>query len=545
MPVPNANPEFRQHLSAEQAASVDQAITQGKPVNTQEMAVRNILQTYESPEIALQNLANGKALKEARIDELDKVKTAGTGFTVAEQEEYNQLARQFRGDEQLERALPKAFEQARIDRIIDYHQKPLEELEADVKALTLRYAEKENAAKAAKKTYGAGSPELSDAIAERNRAKSLLQEAEQPFNEKSKPAQEQSAQQATAQREQQRLQEEKRVKDQRVELEGMDVDLLGSEIDRLETEDQRLQQLLTDRQTAGAGEDELNEIRTSIARVQERSTEADRIYGNKLTKETESIDKDVALENEESLVNRATVPQLSAIIHEKTLRVNDMRDQLDDFRDQLDNPPAGQTPQQRREIQRQYREVIKRVQREESMLRLNQDALYKSDKEFRDLDPKGRAEELAKIAEGIDIDDYDRDDINAILLAGGNPSKEELAAWTKQTIVELTQHGRENLDMGQLNAILTVRPELCMAIAQGFKNSRAARELQRREMPNNWEKIWDFAARHPSWLMMLLAIVAGTAGAAAIAVGPGLGVAAGAAGVGGGAFGVSRRRNWG
>ena len=179
------------------------------------------------------------------------------------------------------------------------------------------------------------------------------------------------------------------------------------------------------------------------------------------------------------------------------------------------------------------------------MLKLNQDALYKSNKEFRNMKPEEKAAELVRIGDEIDMTNFDRDDINARLLAGENPTKEELAAWNKQTIAELVEHGRENLDMGQLQTILTMRPELCKAIAEGFKNSRAARELRRNELPNNWEKIWDFAARHPSWLMMLLAIVAGTAGAAAIAVGPGLGVAAGAAGVGGGAFGVSRRRSGG
>ena len=508
------------------------------------MALRNILQTYENPADALQDLANGKATMEVRINELDQRRQQAGNLTQVEQQEYDQLARRFRGNEQLERSLPGAFQQAHADKISDYQTKDIRELAADVTALASRQQQAEEAVRAARAAHGTNSQEYRDAEARRNRARSFRQEAEQIYNARNQPNVEAVAQLAASQREEQRQQEETRVNAQRQELEEHDIRWLRNEQARLDTQITELTARRANRVAAGASAQELAEIDRDIARAQERNTEADRILGDKLAGATEAIDKDVALQNEKSFVERSTSEDLRTAIEDRTQNVNNLWDQIEAWRAELNDPAAGLNPAQRRDIQNQLYDATERLQREETMLKLNQEALYKSNKEFRGMKPNERAEELAKIGQELDMTDFDRNDINARLLAGENVTKEEMAAWAKLTVAELVEHGRGNLHMDQLNRIFAMRPELRLTVADGIANSEQGRAFLREHFPNNWEKILDFARRHPSWLILLLAILAGAAGAVAVATGPGLGVAAGAAGLGGGAIGVTRPRSY-
>ena len=51
-----------------------------------------------------------------------------------------------------------------------------------------------------------------------------------------------------------------------------------------------------------------------------------------------------------------------------------------------------------------------------------------------------------------------------------------------------------------------------------------------------------FAKKNPAWLMVILAILAGTGAVVAAATVPAVGIGVGAAGAGGGAFGASRKK---
>ncbi|KKU56520.1 MAG: hypothetical protein UX79_C0031G0005 [candidate division WWE3 bacterium GW2011_GWB1_47_11] len=61
-------------------------------------------------------------------------------------------------------------------------------------------------------------------------------------------------------------------------------------------------------------------------------------------------------------------------------------------------------------------------------------------------------------------------------------------------------------------------------------------------MPSGWEKMLSFAKKNPAWLMVILAILAGTGAVVAAATVPAVGIGVGAAGAGGGAFGASRKK---
>jgi len=541
-PNPNVSAEFKQHLSSEQAVSVEQAVQQGKPVNTQEMALRNILSTHENPEDALQDLASGRATMEARWNILDQNKQAGGGLMQVDREEYDRLEKQIKGNQQLEASIPRAYRQVHADQITDYRQKPLEELSADVSGLAMKQTQAEDAVREARRTNGSASQEYRDAVAGRNRARGLRQEAEQIYNERNQPNVEAAAKTAAEQGKAERDAEESRLKQQRAELEGLDVGDLRGEITRLGSQETDLQVKRVDRVAAGAGAKEIAEIDQDIIRTQERNGEADRILGDKLTRATEDIDKGVAKTAEESFAERATSTQLLDEIAIRQGTADQLRVNVELLRDQLDNPAL--TAAQRRDLQNQLYDTTQNLQREEVVLKLYQGEISKSNKEFRAMDADGRAEQLVKLADELDISHYNREDINARLLAGENVTKEELAAWSKLTVGELAQHGRGNFNMGELNRILASKPELRVAVASGIANDARSREFLRQNFPNNWEKVLDFAKKNPGLLMLLLAILAGTAGVAALAVGPGLGVAAGAAGIGAGGFGATRPRNY-
>lgn len=524
-PNPNVSAEFRHHLSAEQAASTEAAITAGRPVDTRGEVLRNILQAYEEPSAALQALADGRATMEVRWSQLETIKNAG-GLGQQQREEYERLERQIKGNQLLEASVPTAYQRQGAEELISYQTMEMPELAGVVNNLKERQQQANAARDAARRAAGPGyatNPDYMRANAAAQAIRTRLQQAENVFNQRDQPnrdAQAQRQQEATrqvaAQREQERQAEEARVRAQREELERLDVRGLRNEITRLGTQVTDLQARRTARAAAGVGAEELAEIDRDIARAQERNTAADRILGNKLTVATEDINADSTLAAENNFIARATNVQILDEIRVREGTANDLRTNLENFRDEYDDPVT--TPVRKRELENIMYDTVQQLRREEEVLRLYQNEISKSNKEFRFLKPEQRAEELTKLANEIDIALYNVVDINARLTNNENVTKEEMAAWAKSTVTNLVEQGRAGVDMAQLNRILTTRPELRLALAKGFENSEQARKLIGEKMPTNWQKMWRFAGKHQGWLMILLAILAGaTAGAAALA----------------------------
>ena len=88
-------------------------------------------------------------------------------------------------------------------------------------------------------------------------------------------------------------------------------------------------------------------------------------------------------------------------------------------------------------------------------------------------------------------------------------------------------------------------PDMYAYVMDKVTSDNKAIDKIKEAMPSGWEKALRFAKNNPAWLMIILAILAGTAGAVAVATGPGLGVAAGLGGAGAtglGGAGAWRRR---
>lgn len=547
-PNPNVQPEFRHQLSAEQTTAVDQAGAQGRAVNTQEMALRNILQGHADPAEALQDLANGRASLEAEWNTLD----ANAAKNPQEQQRFEQLERQIKGNQQLEASIPTAYQRAHAEELIGYQTMDMTELAGIVSNSMSREQQATAARAAARRVAGATyatDPDYIRANEALQVAKTRRQEAEDVFNQRDQPARDQQAQrqqeavrQAQAARENERQQEEARVQAQRTQLEGVDVKGLRNEIVRLNNQVTELTGRRAARAAAGAGAEELAEIDRDLARAQERNTESDRILGNKLTGATEAIDQDTAKKAEENFASRATSAQLRDEIEVRQINTGQLRTNIVAYRDELDNPATGAV--RRREVQNLLYDATEQLNREEEVLKLHQDTLSKSNREFRAMNANDRAAELAKIGEDLDMNNYNLEHIHDRLVNGEDVTKEDLAAWTKLTIGELAANGRANVNMGELNGILAMRPDLRMALADGFKNSETARKLLREKLPNGWEKIWDFAKKHPNWLMILLGIIAGTTTVATAGLGAVAGVGVAGAGTVASGAGITSRRNW-
>lgn len=102
--------------------------------------------------------------------------------------------------------------------------------------------------------------------------------------------------------------------------------------------------------------------------------------------------------------------------------------------------------------------------------------------------------------------------------------------------------GRAAGDLEMMQHLLRRYPDMYAYVIDKVTSNNQAIDKIKEAMPSGWEKALRFAKNNPAWLMIILAILAGTAGAVAVATGPGLGVAAGLGGAG--AAGVGGHSAW-
>lgn len=131
---------------------------------------------------------------------------------------------------------------------------------------------------------------------------------------------------------------------------------------------------------------------------------------------------------------------------------------------------------------------------------------------FREMTPEERAKELQRLGQDLDQSTYNYDDLDERLFYGERLTKEELAVWADQTANRLIEGGEVN--MNNIYSACASRPELRHAIFDKVRNSDQVRRQMRERFPNGWQRMLDFARRHPGFLWILLAIVGGSAVAA-------------------------------
>lgn len=169
----------------------------------------------------------------------------------------------------------------------------------------------------------------------------------------------------------------------------------------------------------------------------------------------------------------------------------------------------------------------------------------KSVADYLKLDPAERAKYLGEVAEVVSADATRLASIRTRMEAGEPVSIEDRALFAKDVSDALIKGGRKGYGMENLRSIANRYPEVYKAITDKVLADKAVNQMIRKEFPTNWENMLDFAKNHPGWLMILLGIVAGTVTVATAGLGPLGGIVAaqaGAAGVGGAGYGVSRRK---
>ena len=165
------------------------------------------------------------------------------------------------------------------------------------------------------------------------------------------------------------------------------------------------------------------------------------------------------------------------------------------------------------------------------------------------MDEEQRAKYLQEIMEVTrDASDARIGSIQIAIGMGEPLSIEDRALYAKYLADRIINSGgRGDLELEYFQGIAAEYPEMANAIFDRVTRSETAKKTLREKFPNNWEKMIDFAKKHPGWILILLAILAAPAAAAAVAIAPAAGVGVGLTGAGGAAggagwFGRSDRR---
>lgn len=160
--------------------------------------------------------------------------------------------------------------------------------------------------------------------------------------------------------------------------------------------------------------------------------------------------------------------------------------------------------------------------------------------QFEKLSSEQQREHLKKLARALGRPgEAEMASIAQKIESGQNLSPKEMGQFVRNSSDRILAGDRRHVmrDLYRANA---QNPEIAQAVLARVAETRAGNKALREKFPNDWQRMLDFAKKHPGWLMLLLAILAGIT----VAAGPGLGAAASAVGGGAGAFGASRR-DWG
>src|SRR3989344_429383 len=337
-----------------------------------------------------------------------------------------------------------------------------------------------------------------------------------------------------------------------------------------------LEQRLRDEQAKPQGEQDANAIKAIEDELREAKGEADEVKGVYEQKsgqhETEQTqeDRETKAKELEDLQREAADPgQLRANIDDWKRQITDLEDEIDKLderitgtksdekRTQLEDKKSELTEKLvnlRQTLKKDQDALEKALQRERDEFtlkdRMSQDTLRRvSRQDYLQMDEEARSKYLQEIMEVTqDATEAKIRKIQEAIGQGQPLSIEDRAQYSRYLADRIiNQGGRGDLELEYFMGIAAEYPEMAQAVFDRVTRAESAKKTLKERFPNNWEKMINFAKRHPAWMAILIALLVGGAAAVGAAVAPAAGIGlglggSGAAAGGAGLFGRADRK---
>src|SRR3990167_5919295 len=310
-----------------------------------------------------------------------------------------------------------------------------------------------------------------------------------------------------------------------------------------------LEQRLRDEQAKPQGEQDANAIKAIEDELREAKGEADEVKGVYEQKsgqhETEQTqeDRETKAKELEDLQREAADPgQLRANIDDWKRQITELEDEID----KLDERITGtKSDEKRTQLEDKKSELTEKLVNLRQTLKKDQDALEKA----LQRDEEARSKYLQEIMEVTqDATEAKIRKIQEAIGQGQPLSIEDRAQYSRYLADRIiNQGGRGDLELEYFMGIAAEYPEMAQAVFDRVTRAESAKKTLKERFPNNWEKMINFAKRHPAWMAILIALLVGGAAAVGAAVAPAAGIGlglggSGAAAGGAGLFGRADRK---
>lgn len=516
--MPNAPEDYSHLLDVQQKATAEAAAQQGRAFDTRGQALANMVGRFEDPHQALQYLSEASNPLQTRKTELETRAASGTTLSAAETTELARINGQLAGTASISADVVREISQAKATRFEEYRNQGVQSLDGlrgTVEGLRISAETAKNQRDAARRMYPTTDPNRAEKLKPFEDAARMAEarhkEADAIYNDmNAQAAQRQAREQAKTAREQ--------ADTRREGYKEASLDELTSTQGTLEA---RLARIAKDLRNPTLSAEEKNSLRAEQKQLTTERDEVSDLVGQKQIEDAGEINSELSKKAEALTRARSDRAAVEGNISNRETKIDGIRTQIKTLRDELEG--TGLSAKERSKKQGELYNLTRQLKAEEETLSLDQARLQEIETgeqaevtKFRDMDPIARAEELKKVLQDEDLSGLSGEAIMTQLLAHQRVNKQELAAFGEYMVQEMLQGRREHLcDFQQ---IMRNRPELRKYFTDKITESRQFDQFVRREFPTNWQRVMDFARDHPGWLMLILAILAGTVvGPAALA----------------------------
>lgn len=248
----------------------------------------------------------------------------------------------------------------------------------------------------------------------------------------------------------------------------------------------------------------------------------------------EEESKQTEAELEKARRESATPAQLEVLIKTHDARLNDLPQEIRNAQQDYDNAQESEKEEKRNKpLELQREEVVLRDKRKKDQAALDAAREEKRKKsgfkdkrteenirqltvaEYQELDEEGRVKYIKEVGEVVkDVTPKELTNIENAIRKGEGLSVKEMAQYARYMSELFIAGGRKSGDLERIQMLNERYPEMVQTI---FDKVLDNREIQRRfkeQFPSNWDRIMKFAKDHPSWILILLALLAAPAVAA-------------------------------
>lgn len=531
MPSGPPAPESYSHLLDAQKQAAEKAATSaGQTFDSRGQAAANIASRFDDPADALSYLAGvSTSLETEKKDLLDK-QAGGTSLGADEKNRLTNISRELAGTQSIGPDVLRGISGAQADRIRQYHGQDVGALKVTVDSISFAKDQADRALAAAEASYSTD-PNKDEKLKPYQEVVRVtdarMREANTVFLEKQRLAGEQEARARAGAAATDAVTEQGRADARRTQLRSMPIDALEGSVDDLRDASSRLEAQYLSAAAIDPASEQTKSLKSEWDKTKERFDEANTIYGKKLAAGEIGQGKQVEAEREEQLRKNLLSGELQRRVDNEQLDARGLDLQIRDLDDDIRNEAD---PVRKRQFERDRANLITRSVELGKKLSLDQAALKEartkegveltevlgigdvrkmSNTEYLALSPKDKVKYLQEVAAVAEIPS----NFGAIrdAMEQGQPvSVDEMAIFVKRISQSITDRGRRGYDFRHLYRIQGQHPEVYQAIVEKVLESRQARTSLEEAFPRMRDRILGFARNHPHWMLILLAIAAGS-----------------------------------